>query len=534
MDHGGQDSAGPFTYPGALGEALAGGPDTVAADGAPGPWIKVIDQTRCIGCHACTTACKSENEVPLSVTRTYVKYVDVGTFPLARRAFQVTRCNQCADAPCVAACPTSAMYAREDGIVDFDKSVCIGCKACMAACPYDAIFINPQDHSAEKCNFCAHRIDLGLEPACVVVCPTQAILVGHRDDPGSAAAQLVNREPVAVRRPEKETRPKLFYRGATQATLDPLAARRPEGGTYMWSEVPAGPQQVPSGHPAPWSSSAAALLSYDVGHTAPWDWRVSLYTWTKGIAAGAYLVPLLLLLVGALSWGGTLWTWAAPTMAAAFLALTGGLLIWDLEHPGRFLLILTRPQWRSWLVRGGIILLGYAVVLGAHLAASLLGWRGLQRALAVPGAPLAAMAAVYTAYLFAQAKARDLWQSALLPAHLLVQAGLAGSAALLPAAAWLAPDAVRPLALVLAGTCLAHLLMVAGETTLPHPTAHVHQAVRELVRGRFARFLWAGVALVAAGLLAPLAGAWVAPAALAGLLAHEHAYVQAGQSVPLA
>ena len=93
---------------------------------------------------------------------------------------------------------------------------------------------------------------------------------------------------------------------------------------------------------------------------------------------------------------------------------------------------------------------------------------------------------------------------------------------------------VRPLAFVLAGTCLGHLVMVGGEDTLPHPTAHAHLAVRELVRGRFGRFFGAGIVLVAAGLLAPLAGAWVAPVALAGLLAHEHAYVQAGQSVPLA
>src|SRR5947199_10202012 len=83
-------------------------------------WAKVIDQTACIGCHACTTACKSENQVPLSVTRTYVKYVDVGEFPAARRNFQVTRCNQCADAPCVTACPTGAMFKRADGIVAFD------------------------------------------------------------------------------------------------------------------------------------------------------------------------------------------------------------------------------------------------------------------------------------------------------------------------------------------------------------------------------------------------------------------------------
>ena len=74
-----------------------------AAHGAQPAWAKVIDQTRCIGCHACTTACKSENVVPVGVTRTYVKHVDVGEWPQARRAHQVTRCNQCAHAPCAAA-----------------------------------------------------------------------------------------------------------------------------------------------------------------------------------------------------------------------------------------------------------------------------------------------------------------------------------------------------------------------------------------------------------------------------------------------
>src|SRR5688572_27767677 len=302
---------------------------------APVQWAKVIDHTRCIGCHACTTACKSENLVPLSVTRAYVKHVDVGVFPQARRAHQVTRCNQCAHAPCVTACPTAAMFKRPDGIVDFDKSICIGCKACIAACPYDAIFINPDDHSAEKCNFCAHRLDMGLEPACVVVCPTQSIMVGDLNDPESRVAQYVNREPVTVRRPEKNTRPKLYYKGATDLTLDPLAAARPPGDTYAWTEQPSGADVV-SGPAAPQNSSAAAVISYDVAHRAPWDWRVSLYTWTKGVAAGAYLVPLLLLLTGWLDASDGLWVWAAPVVAAVFLAVTAGLLIWDLEHPARF------------------------------------------------------------------------------------------------------------------------------------------------------------------------------------------------------
>ncbi|MDQ3945963.1 MAG: polysulfide reductase NrfD [Actinomycetota bacterium] len=504
-------------------------------NGSPARWVKVLDQSACIGCHACTTACKSENAVPLGVNRTYVKYVDVGTFPQARRAFQVTRCNQCEDAPCVAACPTSAMYQRPDGIVDFDKRICIGCKACMAACPYDAIFINPEDHFAEKCNFCAQRLDIGLEPACVTVCPTQAILVGDLSDPTSKVAEIVGRQPVAVRRPEKETRPKVFYRGAHQATLDPLAARRPAGGIYMWSEQPGGKGQVGSGHPGRWAnSSAAAVLAYDVSHRAPWDWRVSLYTWTKGIAAGVWLLAVVLALAGTLEWADPLVRWAAPVVAVAFLGATGGLLIWDLEHPERFFFIFTKPQWRSWLVRGGVIIGGYGAVLGLHLAASLLGSPGAARALAVPGIPLATMTAVYTAYLFAQSKGRDLWQSPLLPPHMAVQAVLAGAGALLLLDTALDGGARDTLAWVLAGAGAAHLLLVAGEVTLTHPTAHAHLAAWEMTRGGYARWFWAGVVLVALGLLAPVVGAGAGGVALAGLLAHEHAYVQAAQAVPLA
>ncbi|HVF48900.1 MAG TPA: 4Fe-4S dicluster domain-containing protein [Pyrinomonadaceae bacterium] len=497
-------------------------------------WAKVIDQTLCIGCHACTTACKSENLVPLSVTRTYVKHVDVGEFPQARRAHQVTRCNQCADAPCVTACPTAAMYKRRDGIVDFAKSVCIGCKACMAACPYDAIFINPEDHSAEKCNFCAHRIDMGLEPACVVVCPVEAILVGDLADPDAKVTQIVNREPVNVRRPEKDTQPKLFYKGAHQATLDPLAARRPQGGLFMWSEQKTGAEAVVSGHPEYGNTSAAALLSYDVPHAIPWDWRVSLYTWTKGIAAGAYLVPLLLVVSGLLKIDGALWLWVAPVVSGAFLAATGGLLIWDLEHPERFYMIFTRPQWKSWLVKGAVIITAYALVLALHLLASALGNLTLHRALMFAGAPLAALTAIYTAYLFAQAKARDLWQNPLLPPHLLVQALLVGAAALAPVAFALEPVSLAPLLWILGATSLLHLLLVWGEVTLAHPTAHARLAVREMTRGRYVAYFWAGLGLTLLGAFAPLLGLAAVPLALTGLLLYEHAYVQAGQSVPLA
>lgn len=499
-------------------------------------WIKVLDQTRCIGCHACSTACKSENEVPLGVNRTYVKSVDVGVFPQVRRAFQVTRCNQCTDAPCVNACPTKAMYQRDDGIVDFDKSICIGCKACMAACPYDAIFINPEDHSAEKCNFCAHRLDVGLEPACVSVCPTEAILVGDLNDPASKVAQLVQRRATVVRRPEKETGPGVFYLGAHQATLDPLAARRPDGGLYAWAtQGPHDPQLVPAGHPGRSTSSAAALVSYDVPHRAPWGWRVSLYTWTKSLSAGMFVVALALALVGLLGWSDPVVAWVAPVGALFFLGVTGVLLIWDLKHPFRFWMIFTRHHWRSWLVRGSFVIGAYGGLLVLYLGAVFLGWHQTALVIGSLGVVLGLATACYTAFLFAQAKARDLWQSPLLPPHLAVQAVLAGSAALLPFAAALSDGAaVQAIEVVLAAAAAVHLLMVAGETTLPHVTAHAHLATHAMVRGRYARFFWVGVVGVAIGLTAPWTGVLAVPFALVGLLAHEHAYVQAGQSVPLA
>jgi formate-dependent nitrite reductase membrane component NrfD len=375
-------------------------------------------------------------------------------------------------------------------------------------------------------------------------------LIGDLNDTESYVTQIVNREPVAVRRPEKETLPKLFYKGAHQATLDPLAARRPEGGLFMWSEQQENSSQVVSGNPNYNNSSAAALLSYDVAHAIPWDWRVSLYTWTKGIASGVYLIAAWLVLFGFLSVNNSLWLWATPIISGVFLAITGGLLIWDLEHPERFYLIFTRPQWRSWLVKGAFIIAGYTLVLGLHFLASWLGSRSNQSWLMIAGIPLALMTAVYTAYLFAQAKARDMWQNPLLPPHLLVQALLLGAAVLLPLAIYLEMNTVRPASILLPLTwlfaiaSLIHVLMIWGEVSLTHPTAHARLAVWQMVRGRYRSDFWMGTILsIAGGLVACLALVGVlspplavagAPLALMGLILYEHAYVQAGQSVPLA
>ena len=495
-------------------------------------WAKVVDQTRCIGCHACTTACKSENEVPLSVTRTYVKYVDTGAFPQARRSFQVTRCNQCEAPPCVSACPTSAMFKRADGIVDFDKSACIGCKACIAACPYDAIFINPQDHSAEKCNFCAHRLDVGLEPACVVVCPTEALLVGDMNDPSSQVARIINRDPVAVRRPEKETRPKLYYKGADQVTLDPLAAQRPEGGLFMWSEQGEVDHGVPSGHPGPWNSSAAAVLSY--GHPAP----------------GSVGLPRLALHLDQVHRRGRIPRAAPP---AARRSDRCGHPAVDVRRPGRGRRLpgahgrhpdlgpgaplalpphlQATPSGAAGWCAGGFIIGGYGAVLAAHFAVA---WTGASPPmwLGWAGGGLAVLTAIYTAFLFGQAKARDMWQNPLLPAHFLVQAVMAGGGVMALAALALDGPAEPALRIFALGSA-AHAAMILGEVMMPPPTAHARLAEREMTHGRFRGWFRLGLL----GALVGARGAWlgwaVVPVGLVALLAYEHAYVQAGQSVPL-
>jgi Ni/Fe-hydrogenase subunit HybB-like protein len=231
---------------------------------------------------------------------------------------------------------------------------------------------------------------------------------------------------------------------------------------------------------------------------------------------------------------GPIWLWAAPVISGAFLAITGALLIWDLEHPSRFYMIFTRPQWKSWLVRGAFIIAAYSLVLALHFLSSMMGSTLVQRWLLIAGLPLAVLTAIYTAYLFAQAKARDMWQNPLLPPHLLLQSLLAGSAILAPFAFWLEPALVQPLLWTLGATTLLHLLFIWGEITLTHPTAHARLAIREMTRGRYKAYFWTSISLTLVAVFAPWLGLAAVPLALMGLLLFEHAYVQAGQSVPLA
>ena len=191
-----------------------------------------IDLRKCIGCHACTIACKAEHEIPVGVNRCWVKTVEKGTFPDTRRFFFPVLCNQCDEAPCARICPTNALFKRRDGIVDLHGDSCIGCRACMVACPYDQLFIDPNTHTAEKCNFCANRVENNLLPACVSVCPTECRIFGDLDDPTSEVARIAQREAVTVRKPEKGTLPKIFYIAAEESAIQPEVAARP----FMFKE----------------------------------------------------------------------------------------------------------------------------------------------------------------------------------------------------------------------------------------------------------------------------------------------------------
>ena len=507
----------------------------------------LLDSDNCIGCHACTVACKSEHDVPLGVNRTWVKYIETGTFTDVARKFNVMRCNQCDDAPCMTICPTSALFRSDNGVVDFQDDDCIGCKSCMNACPYDALYINPETNTAHKCNMCNHRLEQNLEPSCQIVCPTEAIIIGDLDDPTSKISQLISRNDVAVRAPEQNTKPKVFYKGADQAALDPTRTAIANDG-MIWADTTPNHPSVPVtlGKKPTELDGVVARTTYTTSHKPTWGQMVSGYLVTKAVAGGVMIIAALQVLLGNADAQASVGI-MAPIVAVVFLAITSGLLIGDLKQPKRFYYLLTKGNFSSWLVKGAYVLMAFGLVTVVWFIAGVIEFEGLLQALAVPAAITGAATAGYTAFLFAQCEGRDLWQTPLLLPMLLARALTAGAATWLIADIFVdVPDVEALFWALIGGT--ASVLVLSWMEAVSHGSRHVELAVHEMVKGKHGSLFWGGiifgaiiplvigivcVSVVAAPAVTVGLGVIAGLFALIGMFLSETAFVRAGQSVPL-
>jgi Fe-S-cluster-containing dehydrogenase component len=195
-------------------------------------YAMVIDLKKCIGCHSCTVACKVENSTRPGIFWNRVEDRELGKYPSVRRLFLPKPCMHCQNPPCVDVCPTGASFKREDGIVLVDSDKCIGCKACMLACPYQSRFYNEKESvyfpghitpneqigylnhkvgTVGKCNFCVQRVAKGLEPACILSCQAKARYFGDLDDTDSQVRKLVFGKQGFQLSGELGTDPSVFY-----------------------------------------------------------------------------------------------------------------------------------------------------------------------------------------------------------------------------------------------------------------------------------------------------------------------------------
>lgn len=216
-------------------------------------WGMALDLERCIGCHACSVACKVENSVPLGNFRTKVYYYDYAATnpfnhqPTMKRAFLPSLCMQCEDAPCLDACNHDAITRDADGIVRINESKCDSDRSCIKACPYGAIHLDPFSNVADKCDFCSHRLEADMLPACVEVCPADVFAFGDLNDPASAINAFNHKhgKELSVLKPEEKTRPAVKYRGLGTTVPRAMEKKIPKGHNHdpfsyeidTWSEL---------------------------------------------------------------------------------------------------------------------------------------------------------------------------------------------------------------------------------------------------------------------------------------------------------
>jgi formate-dependent nitrite reductase membrane component NrfD len=361
-------------------------------------------------------------------------------------------------------------------------------------------------------------------------------------------SKIVQQESTRVRKPEKKTGPKIFYVGAEDSVIQPEVAVRPlyfkEGQVHL----------RPIGSPDPdLASPGDPRVDYDTPHKKPWGVDMVIYLFAKAVSTGVMLLASVLWLLGDRT---PLVAVAAPIVSIVFITLTTIVLIVDLERPERFYYILTRSNWRSWLVWGTWFLAAHGTISGVWLVSGWMGWERVITALAPPALVAALLATSYTGFLFEQGRGRDLWQGRHAAIDLIAQSGTAGAATLILTGMLFGVGDVKNEALVLGGgltlSVLAHLVMLVFENMVKRsPTRHHELAVQTIREGAYARLFW-GVAIGAGG-VAPLllmalllvgreptgAVALVASLitacvlALAGSAAWDYIWVEAGQSVPL-
>lgn len=207
-------------------------------------WGMVIDLRKCVGCSACTIACKAENRLPPGVVYRPVLEEEIGEYPNVTRRFIPRPCMQCENPPCVPVCPVGATYKRPDGIIEINYEQCIGCRYCMTACPYQARVFDsgdfytldspaPQPYemlktyeygksydrtkdespvgNVRKCHFCLGRLDNGMLPECVTSCIGVATYFGDLNDETSLVAELAASPNVHRLKEELGTKPRVFY-----------------------------------------------------------------------------------------------------------------------------------------------------------------------------------------------------------------------------------------------------------------------------------------------------------------------------------
>lgn len=484
-------------------------------------WAMLADLNRCVGCQTCTAACKHANATAPGIQWRRVLDIEAGAFPDVHRAFMPVGCMHCDDPPCVAVCPSTATRKRADGLVTIDYDMCIGCAYCAIACPYQARFKVTEEtpafgrkagrmrheraremperlNVAQKCTFCADRIDAGLAhgltpgedpgatPACANACIADALIFGDLDDPESRVSRLLASHESFAMHEDLGTGPGLRYLWAPKGAGDAAA--------------PAAPLVTPD---------ATGLTGVAPWHQTSWDWRAAANFICGGAGSGLIVAGVLAGLAG----GGALW----PALLAGLMLVGLGLLcVWgEIGRPWRFLNVFSNPA-TSWMSREAWVAVALFAAGGGALV---LGWAGAGGA-AHAHAGLAAVLAL--GFLYAQTRILNaatgipLWRERAL-APLMLVTGLTEGAglALAGSAAGLAPGGS---ALAIALAALLGLRLAAWSA---YRRALARSGAPEGGMAALARlaagWLWAGhgvpLALLALALVMPAPAAPVALAA---------------------